>query len=198
MNKFLLCVLFLLMGCAPLDQTSTRKEQARAETNLNALVQNQPPPDLGGFSFEKYLANKLILLRNKEVKTTYTYQFVPNAKGVFVIYICQSIGYPIPYAVQVTNPQRIELVNVGGKYEAVVVSNPEPNGLNMPSSADATWIPCVIDGMIYPFYYEEKVSSFSQELENPDMVLKFKKPSYKGISIEDYTKEVKPTPEPKK
>lgn len=198
MNKFLLCVLFLLMGCAPLDQTPTRKEQARAETNLNALVQNQPPPDLGGGWFEKYLANKLILLRNKEVKTTYTYQFVPNAKGVFVIYICQSIGYPIPYAVQVTNPQRIELVNTGGKYEAVVASNPEPNGLNMPSSADATWIPCVIDGMIYPFYYEEKVSSFPQELENPDMVLKFKKPSYKGISIEDYTKEVKPTPEPKK
>lgn len=180
------------MGCAnPFPQGATIKEQNKAEANLNSIIQNQPPPDLGGFSFEKYIANKIILLRNKEIKTTYTYQFVQNAKGVFVIYICQSIGYPIPYAVQTTNPQRVELVNVFGRHEAIVLSNPEPNGLNMPSSADATWIPCVIDGMIYPFYYEDKVNSFSQELENPDMVLKFKKPAYKGISVEDYTKAAK-------
>lgn len=186
-------LLILLEGCVAEKPNIAQTEQAQADFGQQQIIKNQPIPDMNGYSYERWLAFKMIEIRNKSVKVAYAYQFVPTANGLQTVFICETLGYPIPYAVQTTNPQRIEWIARGGNYSLVTLDNPEPNMLYMPASADATWIPCVFDGKIFPFYYEEKVETFPLELDKPDRVLSFKLKSgktnqFEGLSVEDYKK----------
>ena len=69
-----------------------------------------------------------------------------------IIEICSSIGYPIPYSTQLTNPLQYTGPN------GAVVGNPEPNGLYSPDSAEGTIVNCVNpDGSVTPTYWEPRI-----------------------------------------
>ncbi len=149
---FALSVLALLAaGCVP-AKSSYDIEQQQQEVANQEIVRNQPPPNLGGYSFERHIVTEVYKARNDTI-STYTYIMLQMTGQI--VEICPSIGYPIPYSTQITSPERIERV-IAGEY--VVISNPEPNGLYPPDNAAATIVNCVNpDGSLTPTYWEDNV-----------------------------------------
>ena len=86
---------------------------------------------------------------------------VPITMDGKIIEICPSIGYPIPYSTQLTNPQILTYNKVVGGVVEGAISNPEPNGLYPPDNAAATLVQCVNpDGSVSPTYIEWYVLAF--------------------------------------
>lgn len=156
MKKFLVLfvlVAILIVGCTPDGSQVSAIEQTQQTAGNVAIVQNQPIPDLGGYSFERQIVIETYLARNNTI-ATWAYMF--GATGQ-IIEICPSIGYPVPYSTQLTNPMRIE-----DRYEGdVAIPNAEPNSLYPPSDAAATLVQCVQpDGSVSPVYIEWYVLAF--------------------------------------
>lgn len=147
----LIFFLVLLIGtlfasaCAP--ASSNKIESDQQEAGVKSLVINQPVPDLGGYSFERDIVIKTFLARNQTIAT---WAYTMTLDGKF-IELCPSIGYPIPYATQLTAPERL----ARDYYDSSVIPQPEPNGLYTPGDAAATLIQCVNpDGSVSPMYFE--------------------------------------------
>jgi len=70
---------------------------------------------------------------------------------------CASIGYPIPYDVQLTNPLK--------EYSAVTVEQAEPSGLYSSHNSIATWVREVVavnnKVVITPLYTESRVTCYA-------------------------------------
>jgi|WetSurSiteA1Bulk_404760.scaffolds.fasta_scaffold14270_2 hypothetical protein len=144
-------MVFVLTSCMGSD-TSTI-EQGQQREAINSIITNQPVPDLGGYSFERQIVIETYLARNNTI-ATYAYMISMDGK---IIEICPSIGYPIPYSTQLTNPLR----TAGDYYQGSVVANAEPNGLYPPGDAAATLVQCVNpDGSVSPTYIEWYVLAF--------------------------------------
>lgn len=155
--KKILLVLFVLMvfvltSCG--DYTSQSDiEQGQQSDGVEAITRNQPIPDLGGYSFERQIVIETYLARNNTI-ATYAYMFSMDGK---IIEICPSIGYPIPYSTQLSNPERTEYTSSG----MVTLPNSEPNSLYPPGDAAATLVQCVQpDGSVAPVYIEWYVLAF--------------------------------------
>lgn len=175
-----LLAVLLLAGCALAPPRVAVNEQNANVEILDRVMRGIPAPDLGSRPYERKIAVEMMGQRNTTVRSTYTYQITEQGK---IISICESLGYPIPYAVQITNPKRSEII--GGRYE--LMDSPENNGLYMPSSAEASWIPCVFNGKVHPVYYEGRVSTFPIKIENPDIVLKLSQPKTEnGIDVKEW------------
>jgi len=86
---------------------------------------------------EKRLLKDIFELRDQDGLSTFTYLVSMQGSLVF---LCSSIGYGLPYAVQFTNPQRLayESTHVG----VLALPQADPNGLFSPASADGTWVMC--------------------------------------------------------
>lgn len=152
MKKLILLVLALLLLTACVESVSDVEQMQQAAGNM-AIVQNQPVPDLGGYSFERQILIETYLARNNTI-STYSYMISMDGK---IIEVCPSIGYPIPYSTQLTNPNKLEYTTGG----YVVIPNAEPNSLYPPGDAAATLIQCVNpDGSVSPVYIEWYVLAF--------------------------------------
>jgi hypothetical protein len=148
---------FVLSACGGTD-TSTI-ERSQQQTAVNSIIQNQPIPDLGGYSFERQIVIETYLARNNTI-ATYAYMISMDGK---IIEICPSIGYPIPYSTQLTNPLRA----LGDYNTNSVVANAEPNGLYPPGDAAATLVQCVQpDGSVSPVYIEWYVLAFPYRIQS--------------------------------
>jgi hypothetical protein len=75
------------------------------------------------------------------------------------LFVCNSIGFPLPYATQLTSPQKEVYHSTGGWN---IMPQADPNGLFTPSSAEGTWILCKdpSSDKVGPAYIESKVSAF--------------------------------------
>jgi hypothetical protein len=175
MNKKVLVVfavlsilaMVILPACGPTQQNIEQGQQA---AGVASISENQPIPDLGGWSSERQLVIDTYRARNSTV-ATYSYWFTMNGQ---IIEICPSIGYPIPYSTQLSNPQ-IALNNSYGS----VIANPEPNGLYPPDNAAATLISCVNDdGSISVIYFEEYVETFPFRITSDRQLERLGEPSF--------------------
>ena len=160
MKRLLVFVLpLVLVGCMSLSPSVADVEQQQQYSGAMAIVQNQPVPDLGGYSFERQIVIETYLARNNTI-ATYAYMISMDGK---IIEICPSIGYPIPYSTQLTNPQKIESPMSYG----VILPNAEPNGLYPPDNAVATLVQCVNpDGSVSPTYIEWYVLAFPYRIKS--------------------------------
>jgi hypothetical protein len=141
------------------SNTNMRTEQLQQSNGIAAILANQPVPDLGGYSFEREILRKTYVARNSTI-STFTYDITMEGK---VIEICPSIGYPIPYSTELTNPDQIMTQYTGNP----VIANPEPNGLYPPASSAATLVQCVQpDGTVSPVYYEREVQAFPYRIKS--------------------------------
>lgn len=160
MSKYLGVVIVLLLVALAFQACGStgaqQAETAQLQPALQAIVANQPVPSLGGYSWERAQASKLLLLRNEGYATwTYTVMF-----GIGIVEICPSFGYPQPYAVQITAPE-------APYSRELSLPQPEPNSLHMPDNADASWVLCVNgDGEILPQYYEDHVFAVPYRIES--------------------------------
>lgn len=140
----LVVVLVLLAGCSS-SMSAQYNESLQLSQGTSSIVQNQPVPNLGGYSLERDLLSQLILLRNEKL-STYTYMFQFGT----LVEICPSMGYPFPYATQLTAPEVYYT-------QGATIPQAEPNSLYSPSSAAASWVMCVRNGQLIPEYYEDNV-----------------------------------------
>lgn len=166
MNKLLVLVLaFVLAACAP---SVSQVEQSQQEGGNLAIVQNQPVPDLGGYSFERQILIETYLARNNTI-STFAYMISMDGK---IIEICPSIGYPIPYSTRLTNPVKVE-------YSSLAIPNAEPNSLYPPSDAAATLVQCVNpDGSVSPIYIEWYVLAFPYRIASDMQLQRVGEPSF--------------------
>ena len=101
---------------------------------------------------EKKIMKELYELRDRSIQT---YTYVKNVDGT-LIEVCPSIGFGLPYATQYSSPEQHIERSRGGSWYGYEAPQAEPNGLYMPSSAEATWIICSTEG-ISAIYVEERV-----------------------------------------
>jgi hypothetical protein len=177
-KKLFLALFVMTLVLSACGTTQTELEQAQQSGSVKAITQNQPIPDLGGYSFERQIVIETYLARNNTI-ATYAYMITMDGK---IIEICPSVGYPIPYSTQLTN-SLVPTRNCGsgsGNCTEGVVANPEINGLYPPADAAATLVQCVNpDGSVSPTYIEWYVLSFPYRIASDVQLIKIGEPSFK-------------------
>lgn len=155
----LIPILLLNMGSSSCNEKTTDQVQSRRTEQMVAEAERlMGPPDITNFT-ERRFAKMIYELRDQEV-ATYSYFMDMNGNLHF---LCESIGYGLPYSVQYVNPDRP--LHPTWR-DSAVISQPEPNGLFMPDGLSATWVLCSDGkGGVRPVYSEPNliVSPFKLE-----------------------------------
>lgn len=153
-------LLFLVCSaedCEGTPPTSDQTQTAQQEQILKEGTAQVGMPAIKNFR-ERKLLKDILELRDQEGLTTYTYVWPEFSKTP--IFLCDSIGYGIPYATQFTNPQKIAW-SVDNMHAAASQALPQadPNGLFSPSAAEGTWVMCKDPGgaSVKPVYIEPRI-----------------------------------------
>ena len=159
--KVLLLALFviLMVGCitnAPPPATSDVIQSQQQQVLLQEGTAQTGMPAIKNFR-ERKLMKDILEMRDQTGLVTYTYLW--NELGGKWVFFCDSIGYPLPYAAQYTNPTQSQLATGYQWGAAVTLSQADPNGLFSPASAEGTWVMCASpDGAkTAPTYIEPRV-----------------------------------------
>jgi hypothetical protein len=143
--------------------TATVHEQEQQNLQMEQFLRNQPIPSFD-WSLERHMLIQIYAARQR---ATNTYTYVQSEYTGKVLWSCPSIGFPLPYSTQLTNPQQVVWKEgyTRGEFAGVTLGQQEPNGLFPPPTASGTWVPCVNDtGKITPVYEERNVSTFLQQM----------------------------------
>ena len=160
MKRMTLLVL-LLVPCllaAACSDSADKKDRLAVNRQQKQYSAAQPIPGFD-WSLERDVAIQLYQSRNDRVRTWTVWR---SNYGMIEGH-CESIGYPIPYDVQLTNPLKVEYQGTGYEGDGVV-EQPEPNGLFSSHNSIATWVRAVVpDGertVEVPIYIESKVTCY--------------------------------------
>lgn len=164
------------------SKIAQQQEQQQAEGDAEV-----PPPAIVNWN-EKRMAK--LIQEKRDTPNLATWTYTKNFDGKYT-FVCESIGYGLPYNTRANNPQHYEFVTTrtgvysmsgssgGGYYtdgagntvwgEHAVVAQPEPNGLFIPDSARGTWNLCKDpkNGKSDVTYQEEDIAVFPYELPSP-------------------------------
>jgi hypothetical protein len=132
-----------LAACANGDTAAQNQTRATLKSTAqgDALVGE---PAITHFA-EKQLLKDVYERRDSNVST---WAYLQGMDGTLKC-LGRAVGYGIPYGTQFTAPQALRYLRPvdadgsTGQAEAEMVDQPEPNGLYMPTTADATWIQIV-------------------------------------------------------
>lgn len=169
-----------LAACSQPIQSNDSKIAQQQERQLAEGDAQVPPPAIINWN-EKRMFKAVMERRDQANLTTWTY--TKNLDGKYT-FVCESLGYGIPYNTRNNNPQHYEFVSTttGGSYfgksgyqmpdgsyingEYALIAQPEPNGLFIPDSAKGTWNTCKDPASGKPdvTYQEEDVSVFPYRL----------------------------------
>lgn len=123
--------------CGSRATTSDDVQRKQQETILAEGTAQVGMPAIKNFR-ERKLMKDIIELRDQVGLTTWTY-LASEMTGKVGDLLCSSIGYPVPYSTQFTNPEKVVIDNAYGQ---LALPQADPNGLFSPSSADASWVMC--------------------------------------------------------
>lgn len=163
----LLAVPLLLANEGGCDErpSAAKQEQAAQDIQMQQFMRNQPVPSFD-WSLERHMLIQIYAARQK---ATNTFTVVQSDYTGKIMWSCPSIGFPLPYATQLTNPSQLISRYDGSVRVSGVVGQQEPNGLFTPAAADGTWVPCVDErGRITPVYEERKVTVFLRPMQEVD------------------------------
>jgi len=161
-NKYLCVMIIVLLSVSMLGCTDTAetKDASTVDQQQKYYQISQPVP-LFDWSLERQLAIELYQARNEKVAT----HTVWRADSGMIEGDCPSIGYHLPYDVQLTNPLRTAYTSGG----SAVIEQAEPNGLFSSKATSATWVRCVtkVNGQVMesPVYIEGKVTAYPYPLD---------------------------------
>lgn len=189
--KTILSLLFVAFTCVAAGgdgcsvrtpESAAQVEQRSQNIQMEQFLRNQPVPSFD-WSLERHM---LIQLYTARQKATNTFSVVQSEFTGKILWSCFSIGFPLPYATQLTNPSQIVFAHHPSEHDAAgTVSQQEPNGLFSPSTADGTWVPCTDEkGKIVPVYEERKVTTFLRPVDEVDGKLVPKAGVGPSLSIE--------------
>lgn len=148
-------LLSIVCACDPRTVTTDAKQAAATEALVSEANRQVGMPNITNFTERKF-AKMIRELCDTEV-ATFTYIIDMHGKRHF---LCESIGYGIPYSVQFTNPMKVEKVRSrsAGYLAALTLPQPEANGLFMPAGSSATWVLAARpDGGVSPIYVEPQI-----------------------------------------
>lgn len=168
---FVIVILSMILVACGEQQSVNALEQTQQKQGGLSIVQNQPIPDLGGYSLERQIVIETYLARNSTI-ATYSYMITYDGK---IIEICPSIAYPIPYSTRLTSPDKMAYSST----DSSVLSNAEPNSLYPPGDAAPTLVQCVNpDGSVSPVYIEWYVLAFPFRIESDAQLKRIGEPSF--------------------
>lgn len=161
---FLLAAVLLVSGAwsSSCNSAGASGQEANAVNRQQDLyTRNQPAPTFD-FSLDRYLMIELYKARNTAVAT---YSYVQSEYTGKILWSCPSIGFPIPAATQLTNPEEDEYWNTASSVH-ITIPQAEPNGLYSPATADGTYVMCLdTDGQVAPRYEERHVFATLQPMQ---------------------------------
>lgn len=147
----------LLTACGPRTMSSSDIRREAQEKSVKEGIAQVGMPAIKNFR-EAKLKKYIDELRDQEGLVTYTYleNVTPGvvrghtALGGKLTFLCNSVGYGIPYATQFTAPQSMQRYylprgageNESASYGVTLLPQAEPNGLFSPDSAEGTWVIC--------------------------------------------------------
>ena len=163
-----LVALGLLTGC-DFTPSSDQVQQETQERMLQEGAAQTGMPNIKNFRERKILKD-VLELRDQTGLATYTYVenqvAVPvkggTVKGGKFTYLGESVGYPIPYSTQYTNPEK----TVWNSRHPVVLPQADPNGLFSPASSEGTWVLLLTPGtkVTAPVYIESRIMATTFQL----------------------------------
>jgi hypothetical protein len=158
--KYVLLMMVALVGCDT-NMSTDKKQAAETERMVAEAERLTGPPNITNFT-ERRFAKQIYELRDTSV-ATYSYFMDMHGKLHF---LCESIGYGLPYSVQYVNPMKV--TGFSGSYK-LVIPQPEPNGLFMPDGLSATWVLCSDgEGGVKPVYSEPALIVSPFKLKSAD------------------------------
>ena len=122
---------FFLAGVDSCGKSIDRQQTEQTEQLMGEAQRQVGMPNIINFQQRK-LMKMIYELADKEDLITYAYIKSDYQGKLFFIGKC--IGFGIPFSAQYTNPMKY----LSGR--GVVISQPDPNGLFMPTSSSATWL----------------------------------------------------------
>lgn len=140
-----LLLMIALAGCEDYKPTSNSVQTQQQEKILVEATSQVGMPAIKNFR-ERKLLKDIYELRDQTGLTTYTYLW--NAFAGRLVFLCNSIGYGIPYATQFTASSAMQRWSVPGgdgcarAYGHQQLPQADPNGLFSPASAEGTWVLC--------------------------------------------------------
>jgi len=144
---------FSLCACHDIEQQTSEELQNQKQEEVNKqAVEQVGMPSVVNFQ-EKRLLKQIFELRDTALVT---YSYTQDLNGHFH-FLCNSIGYGIPYSTQYTNPLKTV---TNGAEGITTVAQADPNGLYSPPSAAGTWVLCTDpngSGKQMPIYVEPNV-----------------------------------------
>lgn len=153
---FLILLSVSILGCVENAET---RDASNVNQQQEQYQKSQPVPKFD-WSLERQLAIELYSARNERIAT----HSVWRSDYGMIEGDCPSIGYPLPYDVQLTNPLRVVYQSSGA-----VIEQAEPNGLFSSKATSATWVRCIIkvNGEVLesPVYIEGKVTAYAYPVD---------------------------------
>lgn len=132
-------LLTFLVACdqkssAPTADQIDQKKQERMDAEAARQVDL---PNIVNFTARRTM--KMLYEGMDKARPTYSYNYNPF-KGCYVPFGGSGItfGYPLPYATQMTNPQKLVSNDRYNGAELITMNNADPDGLFKPASASAT------------------------------------------------------------
>lgn len=140
--------------CGDGPPTSDQTQQHQQEQLLKDATQQTGMPAIKNFR-ERKMMKDILELRDQDGVVTYTYTFAENSGQLH--FLCNSVGYGLPYATQYTNPQKVEESRTNTGY--AILPQADPNGLFSPADAEGTWVMCKDPhgDKVAPIYIEPRV-----------------------------------------
>lgn len=172
--------MLVMVGCTGTIQSNDSKIAQQQEQNLAEGDAQVPPPSIVNWN-EKRMAK--LIQEKRDTPNLATWTYTKNMDGKYT-FVCESVGYGLPYNTRANNPQHYEFVTTrtgasmtgSGYYtdnqgntiwgEHTIMAQPEPNGLFIPDSARGTWNLCKDPKTGKPdvTYQEEDIAVFPYKL----------------------------------
>lgn len=138
-----LAMVLALIGC---DASTTKQDRQRTDKMMEEMRAQVGLPNIVNFTEAKF-ARQISELRDQSIRTWAYYVDLQGGRHL----LCESIGYALPYSVQLTNPEAY-------LHSGATLPQVEPNGLYMPESAEASWVMCSDGkGAVAPIYSETRL-----------------------------------------
>lgn len=155
-NKIVLILVLvpLLLTVGSCEDVQDRRDRIAVNKQQEHYRVNQAVP-FYEWSLELDAYKQIYDARVKDIVRTWT---IWRSDHGMILGDCASIGFPIPYDVQMTNP----LKKV--REHSVAIEQPEPSGLYSSKNTVATWVRQVIEvqgtTVVVPIYIEDKVTAY--------------------------------------
>ena len=159
------CIMLIALsptGCRRRSETADQIQSQQTRVAMGEAQRQVGMPAITNFQQRK-LMRMILELCDREDLICYAY--IKSDYHGKLCFIGKCIGYGIPFSAQFTNPMRVADASneVRGReltgFNPIVLPQPDPNGLFMPTSSSATWL-MMIDpesGDPRPVYIEPEI-----------------------------------------